>query len=346
VLCYKPPDIPLAEWLFEAGIGEDRAALIEDGEIREMLIDRHDGRPRLGAVLPARLVTRLPNSDRSVMALTSFGGEEAVGRVPATLTEGQQLLVTVVREAIVEPGNRKAPLVKPADAGATVSDGPSLLERLRESGHRIMELQPHAVDELEDAGWSDRLSEAESGIIAFEGGLLRLSLTPAMTLFDVDGSLAQSDLCISGAAAVAQVMRRFDIGGSVGIDLPVPQSAGKSLKHAVVAQVDAYLPQPFERTSVNGFGFLQIVRRRLRQSIPEQIQGDPVTAVALALLRRAERASGRGALTLSAASAVIRRIAADPGWQNDLARRRGAIVHLSERAGAAISDAHVQTEHP
>ena len=336
----------MAEWLFEAGIGEDRAALVDDGDIVEMQIDRHDGGPRLGAVLPAKLVTRLPNSDRSILALTSLADAEAVGRMPAALTEGRQLLVTIVREAIVEPGNRKAPLVKPADAGAVVSDGPSLLDRLRESGHPVRRLETHAADELEQTGWSERLSEAESGLIAFAGGLLRVSLTPAMTLFDVDGSLPQADLCVAGAAATARAIRRFDIGGSVGVDLPIPQGAGKSLKHAVVAEVDALLPPPFERTSVNGFGFLQIVRRRLRQSIPELVRGDPVAAAMFALLRRAERASGRGALTLSAAPAVIRRIAADPTWQRDLERRRGAIVHLSERAGAAISDAHVQTEHP
>ena len=336
----------MPEWLFEAGIGEDRAALIEDSEIVEMLIDRHDGRPRVGAVMPAKLMTRLPNSDRSILMLGISGDGEAVGRMPATLTVGQQLLVTVVRETIDEPGNRKAPVVKPADVSATISDGPSLLERIRADGCPIVNLQAHDDDQMEKFGWSDRLAEAESGIIPFDGGMLRMALTPAMTLFDVDGSLAQADLSIAGAAAVAKTMRCFDIGGSVGVDLPIPHAAGKALKHAIAAKVDALLPQPFERTSVNGFGFLQIVRRRLRKSIPELVQDDPVTAAALSLLRRAERSSGRGALTLIAAPAVIRRISSEQGWQNDLARRRGAIVYLSEKAGAAISDIHVQTEHP
>lgn len=336
----------MPEWLFEAGIGEDRAALIEDGEIAEMLIDRHDGRPRVGAVMPAKLVARLPNSDRSILTLGGAVGGEAVGRVPAALTEGQQLLVTVIREAIDEPGNRKAPLVKSADASATISDGPTLLERISAEGLAVVNLQPHDADQLENYDWSDRLAEAESGIILFDGGMLRMALTPAMTLFDVDGSLAQADLSIAGAAAAAKTMRCFDIGGSVGIDLPVPPASGKALKHAIAAKVDTLLPQPFERTSVNGFGFLQIVRRRLRKSIPELVQGDPVTAAALALLRRAERSTGRGALTLIGASAVIRRIGGDQGWQNDLARRRGASIHLSEKVGAAISDIHVQTEYP
>jgi hypothetical protein len=336
----------LAEWLFEAGIGEDRAALIEDGEIVEIRIDRHDGRPRAGAVIPARLVGRLPHSDRSILTLEGAGGGEAVGRMPATLTEGQQILVIVVREAISEPGNRKAPLVQPAEPDAVAGDGPALLALLRDGGHAVTELHPHDPDRLEAAGWSEQLAEAESGLIAFDGGLLRMALTPAMTLFDIDGTLSQADLSLAGAIATARAIRRFDIGGSIGMDLPIPPAAGKTLKHAIAAQVDAHLPQPFERTAVNGFGFLQIVRRRVRQSIPELLGADPVAAAALALLRRAERATGRGAVTLSAAPAVIRRVAAAGQWQNDLARRRGCIIHLSEKPGAAISDAHVQTEHP
>jgi hypothetical protein len=335
----------LAEWLFEAGIGEDRAALIEDGEIIEMLIDRHDGRPKTGAVLAAKLVTRLPGAARSVFSLPDHGGADAVGPVPPGLSEGSRLLVTIVREAIAEPGNRKAPLVKPAEAGQTPAPAPSLRDRLQVGGVPVTELLPHQDDRLENAGWSDRLAEAESGLIPFSGGLLRLSLTPAMSLFDVDGSLAPGDLSIAGAAATARAIRRFDIGGSIGIDLPLPNAAGKALRHRAVEEIDRLLPQPFERTAVNGFGFVQIVRRRVRPSLPELLRADPVAAAALALLRRAERAQGRGALTLTAAPAVIQRIAENGDWQDALARRRGAAIRLSERPGAAISSGDVQTDH-
>lgn len=336
----------MAEWLFEAGTGEDRAALIEGGEIVEMLVDRDDGRPRAGAVLEAKLLRRLPNSNRSVLALLAHDGAEAVGAMPSRIAEGERLPVTVVREAIAEPGNYKAPLVRPAEPGQLMRDAPSLRDRLGESGAPVIEILPHQADRLEELGWSERLAEAESGLIPFDGGLLRLSLTPAMCLFDVDGTLPPGELTLAGAAAAARTIRLFDIGGSIGIDLPLPNAAGKALRQGAVERIDRILPPPFERTAVNGFGFVQIVRRRIRPSLPELLQSDPVMAAAMALLRKAERAGGRGAITLVAAPSVIRRISPVPKWQEELARRRGAPVHLSECTGAAISESHVQTEYP
>ncbi|HWT42993.1 MAG TPA: ribonuclease, partial [Sphingopyxis sp.] len=44
----------MAEWLYEAGIGEARAALVEDGEIVEARIEREGEGPRPGAILHAR----------------------------------------------------------------------------------------------------------------------------------------------------------------------------------------------------------------------------------------------------------------------------------------------------
>ena len=117
-----------------------------------------------------------------------------------------------------------------------------------------------------------------------------MSLTPAMTLFDVDGSLPPAELAIAGAAAAARAIRRLGIAGSIGIDLPT--LAGRADRQAAAAALDAVLPQPFERTAVNGFGFLQIVRRRERPSLPEIVQGDPVGAAARALLRRARAREG------------------------------------------------------
>ena len=165
------------------------------------------------------------------------------------------------------------------------------------------------ADRFEEAGWSELLEEAATGEIAFDGGALRMSLTPAMTLFDVDGSLPPGRLAEAGAAAAARAIRRFGIAGSIGIDLP---TLPKDQRQAAAAAVDAILPQPFERTAVNGFGFLQIVGGASGPSLPEILQADPAGAAARALLRRAERLTG--AVTLHAA----------PGGDPSAAARTGS----------------------
>ena len=165
-----------------------------------------------------------------------------------------------------------------------------------------------------------------------------MSLTPAMTLFDVDGSLAPDALAEAGAAAAARAIRRLGIAGSIGIDLP---TLPRDNRQAAAAAVDAILPRPFERTAVNGFGFLQIVRRRVRPSIPEILRADPGVAAARALLRRAGRL--QGAVALHAAPRVILQLKARPLWLAELARRTGGEPVLRPNPGLAISAFHAQS---
>src|SRR3546814_9413670 len=161
-----------------------------------------------------------------------------------------------------------------------------------------------------------------------------MSLTPAMTLFDVDGALDVVALAVAGAEAAGRAVRRFGIGGSIGIDLPT--LAAKEDRQKAAAALDAVLPQPFERTAVNGFGFLQVVRKRERASLPELLQADRVGAAARALLRRAERSGGPGGRLLHAAPPVIARIDANPEWLYTLSARVGGTVALRAEPGLAI----------
>src|SRR3546814_14016409 len=114
-----------------------------------------------------------------------------------------------------------------------------------------------------------------------------------MLLIDIDGEGDPLALAKAGAAAAAHVVRCCDVGGSIGIDFP--SLPGRAERQAIDALIDTLLPQPFERTAVNGFGFLQIVRRRERPSLIEQVRFDTVATDAALLLRQAERAVGTGA---------------------------------------------------
>jgi hypothetical protein len=333
----------MAVWLYEAGIGEERAALVDKGRILEMAIEREGEGPRAGAILPARLVAKADAGGRGRVVLAS-GGEAFLRPVPQGMTEGARLSVQVVREAYVEPGGQpKLAVTQPAGEGAIPQDGPTLLQRLTATGFHVEQVAASGRDMLEDAGWSEVLEEAATGIIARAQAMLRISLTPAMTLIDVDGSGAPADLACAGARLAGEAIRRFGIVGSIGIDLPT--LAGRPERLAAAAALDAALPQPFERTAMNGFGFLQIVRRRVRPSLPELIAADRPRAAARALLRRAERAGGHGALTLTAAPSVIATLDAERRWLDALARRAGAAVALQTDAALAISAGHAQRAH-
>ncbi len=148
-----------------------------------------------------------------------------------------------------------------------------------------------------------------------------------MTLIDVDGYLAPDDLAVLGAAEAARAIRRLDIGGSIGIDFPTV--GGKAARQAAAQAIDAALPQPFERTAVNGFGFIQIVRPRRRASLVELAQ-DRATFEARSLLRRAAF-EGPGPKRLVGPSALIAVLEAQPDWLEALSRQVGGPVGLRAR---------------
>ena len=298
-------------------MGEDRAALIAGGRILAIRIDPHDGRWRLGETAAVRLVERAPVPGL-LLARAQDGRELLVRGAGEPL--GATLTVRVVREALPERGRAKRAVAVPHDGPAAAAL--TLLEELAPA--RL--LQPHEPDALEAAGWSERLEEAATGELVRPGCTLRLHLTPAMTLIDVDGTAPADALALDGAREAAAAVRLFDLGGSIGVDLPTVGSKGA--RQAVGAALDEAMPPPFERTAMNGFGFVQIVRPRARVSLPERLAADPVGHAVRAALRRLEREPvGPASLTLSTRAAA--RLGEHPEWLAELERRRGACVTVS-----------------
>jgi ribonuclease G len=304
----------LPEWLYEEGIGENRAALVEDGRILIAEIELPAAGPGVGAVCRARLI----DARAGIVALED-GGEAALAKPVRGVAEGAPLNVEIVREPLAERGR-----VKPAKAIVTEApprSGPDLRARIEADEHPLRILRPHEPDALEAAGWSEALNEALTGDLTFPDGMLRLSLTPAMTLFDVDGDPPLGPLALAAATAVAEAIVRHGIGGSIGVDFPT--LANRDERQAVAAAIDDALPQPFERTAVNGFGFMQIVRPRLRPSLPELLLTDRAGAEARAALRSAERLSPPGPHQHILSGSVQRWLAARPELTDLLARRSG-----------------------
>ncbi|WP_017670569.1 ribonuclease E/G [Blastomonas sp. AAP53] len=319
----------MTHWLYEDGIGEERAALIEHGRIVEARIQRSDQTGGCGAIVAGRLLAKSAGGHRARILL-SDGSEAMLQPVPKDLSEGKTVRAEVVREALVEPGLSPATTRhKPARLRAVAADtplreAPSLLDRITADGHDIIRVSAHGPDVLAESGWHDVLAEAETGQIAFTGGSLTLSPTPAMTVIDVDGDIAPRALGLAAATQIAHAIRRHGIGGSVVVDFPT--LADKADRNAVANYYDAAMPLPCERTAINGYGLMQIVLKRTRASLMELFAADPVRWHVMAALRSAERDGGTGVLALDLSAAESQLLAREPAWLDALQRRTGRAV--------------------
>ena len=312
----------MPEWLAERGIGETRLVRIVDGEsvVARILLD---GIERAGTRLAARLKSLGPRT------IAEANGQEYLLPKGATgFTEGATIVIEVTREVIPGTESWKRPLAKVCNknpGGAPKLDAQSLSF-------------PGPADLLGAAGWWDLIEEARCGVVRFAGGELRISPTPAMTLIDVDGYLSSDELAVAGAAAAAKAISRLDIGGSIGIDLP---TSDRAARQAAAAAIDAALPQPFERTAVNGFGFLQVVRARMRASIIELAQ-DRASFEARALMRRvAFDVAGPKRLVVHPALASLLEQQSD--WLGALAKQVGGDIGLRASPSVTISGGHAET---
>jgi ribonuclease G len=169
------------------------------------------------------------------------------------------------------------------------------------------------------------VEEARDGIVAFTGGSLTITPTPAMTLIDVDGTLAPRTLALAAVDPMARSIARLGLGGVIGIDFPTLQS--KDDRKAVDVVLEGALADfDHERTAMNGFGFVQLVARLQRPSLLHRAQFDPAGTAARLLLRRAEDVTEPGVLLVRAHPAVVAGISDD--WRAELSRRTGRQLRI------------------
>lgn len=312
----------MPEWLIERGIGETRYARIKQGRIEQARI-LVDGVVPAGTELSARLKRR----GFQLFAATE-GQDYLLPKGAHGVTDGRSLKIEVTREIIPGWEAWKRPLARLLHRTAQVADNV-----------RGQEISfPGANNPLTAAGWDDVIEEARTGVVAFDGGELHIFPTPAMTLIDVDVAMASEQAAVQAAHAAARAILRLGIAGSIGIDFPT--ISGRSARSSVNQAIDDSLPQPFERTSLNGFGFLQIVRPRRHASLIELAQ-DRAAFEARALLRRAAfEPSGPKRLVVHPAVAAVLQQRAD--WLNALARQVGGAVALRADAALPMSGGHAE----
>jgi len=325
-------------WLYEDGIGEARAALVDEGEILEAMIEAEGPGPRVGAVVDGRLTTIVVASRRGVVTL-DCGSEVLVEPLPRHWTQGASVRVAITREAVPERDRAKRAKGRPAPE-LDCAVGPDLRARITATKLPVRTVALYEPDALEAAGWTELVENAQDGVWRFPGGELRITPTPAMTLIDVDGHLDALALATAAASAAGRAIRGFGLAGSIGIDFPT--LGGKEERAAVAAAFDAALAPPFERTAVNGFGFMQIIRPRARASLIEHVLSDADGHAARALLRRIEREGRSGSITIVASPRVTAVLSAHPAWLLRLGRHLGGAVGLRSDAGIAMSGGYAE----
>ena len=372
----------MPEWVIEVGIGEDRAALIDGDTILAARVCWREAW-RAGAVTPARLDHRHRGTRRGAVVLPD-GTIAQIDALPAGMTDGTTLTVQITRAALAEQGRFKLAQCRPTDAAPRPA--PALAKTLSgtmtetgaTSGHPVR--IAGALDRsLDAAGWEDLHEQATSGVIDFavsggNAGRLTVSPTPAMTLIDIDGPPPLLPLALGAVPAIAAMLARLDLGGSVGIDFPGLEARAEEFTgtisgvtaFGIFVQLDALFIEGMvhvtelgadyfqfdearhelrgERTGMNGFGLVQLVSRLERPSLLARLAFHPARAAAHALLRQAERVAEPGALLLIAHPAVLARI--DAALEAELARRTGRAIRREARAGLALHAGFAQAIAP
>lgn len=320
----------MAEWLIEHGIGESRALLVEN---REVLAARlhWPGEMRAGQPSFATLTSKSARERRGIATLET-GGEVLIDQLPPEVTEGARIGVQITRAAIAERGRYKRAQARCVVVGNELTENAA--EIAQEGFSKTAFELGDAVHRFDQGDWEEIWHAASSGSISFSGGEILCSVTPAMTVIDVDGDLPPRALALAAVPAIARALRWFDVGGNIGIDFPTLEA--KSDRRAVdMALAEALAEWPHERTAMNGFGFVQLVSRLEGPSLLHRFATSRVGMCARYALRVAELAQGTGPTQLLTIHPALK-AKLKPEWLDELARRTGRQVRIETDPGLAL----------
>lgn len=315
-------------WLIEEGIGETRWLLVEGERVLAARLV-WPGELAAGSQVEGQLISKPQGVKRGVVRLDTppFQDREVlVDHLPQGATEGSRIALTITRAALAERGRFK----RAQGRVVTASSPPP------GQGRRVHQL-PAGL-------WEEVWHAASSGSIAFPGGEILLSVTPAMTVIDIDGSAPPRELALAAIPAIAQALAWFDLGGNIAIDFPT--LAAKADRRAVDEALGAALADwPHERTAMNGFGLVQLVARLEGPSLLHRFAASRTGLCARYALRQAELAQGTGRTLLLAVHPALK-AKLRPEWLAELARRTGREVRVEANPALALETPSAQIIAP
>ena len=311
----------MREIAFDASPGETRAVVFEGGIPVELHIQR-TGHTALGSICDGRILTKGTHHD--YVRLTS--GEDIIVSPKSSLGEGAAIRVEIVREPICEPGEIKLAIAR-ASAAELIDAADYWQAALVARADRVISA---------DGAFDDHFDLALAGRSDVAAVTLWFERTKAGLVFDVDG---QGDALVinrAAAAEIARLLRLFQVGGAAMVDF-----VGMASKAARLDVADAFDaasaadPRGFERTAINGYGLMQVIRAKLRPSVLDTLFGvrrvsPSDETMGLMLLRMASRARGAG-VRRCVTSPALAALLAQPGWQPliaEAARAAGAPIEI------------------
>ena len=362
--------------LWDAGPGEIRTGLVEGGKLCEFRIirPRHPEKAlyQAGENYTARIIER---SGRT--ALVSLGVQQALlDPAPAGYNAGQLVSVVMTRNSIAEPGRWKQAKVRLASDPTPQHKEPAwhfsgepwelFLRKVAPTVSTILCAEPMAASAVQcklgnlallvrvdrnaiaEADFDSLIETAVSGQVALPSGVqLSVERTRAMTVIDVDGYGNAAPLNRAAASHIAHLLRLLDIGGPIAIDFIAMEDRGERLAVANAFDAAAVSLGHHERTAINGFGLMQIIRPRHTPSVPEILCTTTpgrlsLESRAIALLRDAQRSQGIGPRHLIAPPAIIELIRQSPWETLALSHICGAeIVLVPDPAAIGYGHVHV-----
>ena len=304
-------------WVYEESFGEKRALLIENGHVSAAKLYWRTS-ICAGNVLMAKVVLR-PSGSKRALCLSADGHEIEVPDLPRDNSEGSQARIIIHREPMAERGRLKR------------AHGRFFGDKDISLPENDVLTKGEFVHRLPKGAWEDVWSLASDGEVPFAGGNLIISITPAMTLIDIDGGGSPKELALAAVPAIAKAIRWFDLGGSIGIDFPTiaEKSDRKQVDAALAAALDDWA---HERTAMNGFGFVHLVARMKMPSLLHRFTYRRAETCARYLLRQASHLVGPGKLNLACHPAIRHAIPDD--W----------LIELGELTGKAPEEIVFETE--